>query len=110
MQVDERTINQHGAARSVGKPDEEGKDTLDVVKVMPSHGDLVSRDEIKELKARREYYKNINEETKKSKEHQTKLDICKFIAQKLVPAIILCLTLAKGRGQKEKRKKMEFSK
>ena len=90
MQVDERTINQHGSARSVGKPDEEG----DVVKVMPNHGDLVSRDERKELKARREYYKNINEETKESKERQTKLDICKFIAQKLVPAIILCFTLA----------------
>ena len=90
MQVDERTINQHGSARSVGKPEEEG----DVVKVMPSHKDLVSRDERKELQARREYYKNINEETKKSQERQTKLGICKFIAQKLVPAIILCFTLA----------------
>ena len=65
-----------------------------MVEVLPSHNELVARDERKELKARKEYYRNINEKTKESKERQTKLDICKFIAQKLVPAIITTFTLA----------------
>ena len=56
--------------------------------------DLVARDEREELKARKEYYKNIKKETKKSEERQAKLRVCKFIGQKIVPVVIILFTIA----------------
>ena len=91
--MEDRTINHHGSTVSVEDTD---KDVVQVVQAerLPGHKDLVARDEREEVKARKKYYENVKEETKKSKERQTKLRICKFIGQKLVPVVIFTFIIA----------------
>ena len=74
---------------SVGENEDVKKMPDNMVKVMPTHGQLIARDERKELEARKEYYKKLREETNQNKKRQNKLKICKFIAKQIVPVVIV---------------------
>lgn len=63
-----------------------------MVEVLPRQKDLIARDEREELRARKEYYKNIQEENERQNIRQKKLNRCKFIGQKLVPIVIFCFS------------------
>ena len=88
LQVEDRTINHHGSSITVGEGEK------DMVEVLPSINELVARDERKELKARKDFYKKISEENKRQRAREKKLGRCKFVGQKLVPLIIFSFTFA----------------
>ena len=91
--MEDRAVNHHGSTVSVG---DTNKDVVEVMQTerLPGHSELMARDEREEVNARKEYYDKITEETKKSIERKTKLQICKFIGQKLVPVVIFMFTIA----------------
>ena len=87
--MEDRNIDHHGTSISVGENETSGKD---LVEVLPRQKELVARDEREELRARKKYYKNIEEENERQHIRQQKLNRCKFIGQKLVPIVIFCFS------------------
>ena len=89
-QKEERTVNHHGSERTVGPEDE----TLSkVFRVSPTPVDLIARDEEKEVRARKDFYKKIEEELESNKRCQSRLKFCKFIAKKFVPLVVIGFTI-----------------
>ena len=87
--MEDRNINHHGTSISVGENETTGKN---LIEVLPRQKELVARDERKEVRARKEFYKNIQEENERQHQRRKKLNRCKFIGQKLVPIVIFCFS------------------
>lgn len=71
-------MNHHGQTKSV-KVSPAGVDM--------DKGNLIARNEVEELKARKLFYANLQKVNKK------KLDKCKFFGQKILPVLILLFSL-----------------
>ena len=74
IEVD-REVNHHGQTKTV--------------QVEPAKSDLslIARNEIEELKARKQFYANLQ------KKNQEKLKKCKVFGQIILPILILCFSL-----------------
>ena len=78
LQVEDREVNHHGQTKTIQEAPA-GKDA--------DKRNLIARNEIEELKARKRFYANLQ---KKNKE---KLNKCKTFGQKVLPLLILCFSM-----------------